>query len=904
MIETLLSTKLYILPQRPDIVSRPRLVEKLLKLIKNPGSFGLVSSPAGSGKTVLLSEFASNLQMPIAWVSLDETDNDPVRFWRYLVAACQTVCPDVGASIQEILQSPQPMPAETIAAMMINDLAGLSTEFVLVLDDYHVIENQVIHQACLHLLEYIPAQVHLVISTRIDPPWPLARFRASNKLIEIRMQDMRFTTEEAASFLNQLMGLKLTSEDIAAIENRTEGWIAGMQLAALSMQGRGDTAKFIEDFAGSHVYVAEYLIEEVLNRQSQAIQEFLLKTSVLENLNAELCEMVTECQGCQEILSGLYRSNIFVIPLDDEGRWFRYHHLFKDLLLARLRYAYSAEQVADLHTACAGWYQQNGFQNEAVDHLLRAKDFDKAAQSIGQTAYHLITSGELATVLKWCEALPDEIVWRYPRIIITKIWALTLVGNIQLVEPLLQRAEALYIENPEISERIELAGFAAAIRAFFAMMAGMNSSALALAERAEKLLPEESTHARWLLPYTLGAAYRAQGEFEKAAEAFEEQVRMGEDFGNLVVWGTGITALALVRRAQGRLNEVIKICRDARMKLTDLGADRFGSLAKIETPLVEVLLDRNELKEASERLMDVISRMQSWPMPTDQLHAQLALVDLQAAEENLDAAFETLERVKEFKATHPVLSNLSRSVDICEVRLLIKAVDIAGAARLLEALNPGSLPWKELQDQERLLLARIRTEQGLFEEAEKILTALIGEAEDGCCPRLLIEALVLQAGLYNASGDQDAARGVLFRALALAEPEGFVRVFIDEGGEVMQLVASIAHQPDLVPAGTERPPKTYLTDLLQSFSDQKKLPAETQPEGQIDGLVESLTPRELEVLGLISKGDSNRAIAEKLVVTISAVKKHAANIYGKLNVSNRTQAAARARQLGLLEPND
>lgn len=901
MIETLLPTKLYIPPQRPNFIPRPRLVEQLFKVFKTPGSFTLMSSPAGSGKTVLLSEFASVLKKSIAWVSLDESDNDPIRFWRYLIAACQTVDKEVGGSIHELLQSPQPLSAESIATILIKDLAEITTEFVLVLDDYHVIENESIHQACLYLLEYLPVQVHLVISTRIDPQWPLARFRASNKLIEIRMQDMRFTTDEAASFLNQLMGLDLTPQDIAVIENRTEGWIAGLQLAALSMQGRRDPAKFIQDFAGSHVYIAEYLIEEVLNRQPQTIQTFLLKTSILDNLTAELCEAVAECRNGQEILAGLNRSNIFVIPLDDEGRWFRYHHLFKDLLQARLRYSCSTEQVADLHSTCAEWYQQHGFLNEAVDHLLKAKDFDRAAQIIGQTAYHLITSGELATVLKWTEMLPGELVWRYPMIIITRIWALTLAGEVLLVEPLLQQAEDLYTENPEIPERIELASFAAAIRAFFAMMAGKNSAALQLAGRAEKLLPKQSVHARWLLPYTIASAHRAQGDYEKAAEALKEQVQMGEDFENLVVWGTGITGLALVRRTQGRLNEVIRICLDALKKLADRGADRFGSLAKIETPLIEVLLDQNELEEARDRLMDVISRMQAWPMPTDQLHAQLTLIGLQAAEGNLDGAFETLESAKAFKAAHPVLINLARSVDLLEIRLMVKTEEIAGAERMLDGLNPGSIPWKELQDRERLLLARIRMKQGLFKDAEKILSPLIGEAEGGGRRRTLIEGLVLLAGLYSMKGNRDAAQELLMKALALAEPERFVRVFIEEGGELMQLIASINRKLDSLATRNERPSKAYLDKLLKSFPDKINLPMEPNLVIWKDGMVECLTPRELEVLCLISQGDSNREIAEKLYITISAVKKHAANIFGKLNVSNRTQAAAEARQLGLLD---
>lgn len=900
MFISLLSTKLYIPTARQNAVERPRLTEKLMAGLNQPGCFTLLSGPAGFGKTTLLSEFVARLRQAVAWVSLDEGDNDPARFWSYLIAACQMVHAGVGTSVQAMLQSPQPLPADTIPTMLINDLASLDRELVLVLDDYHAIQDETIHAAFAFLLEHLPGKLHIVVSTRVDPPWPLARFRARNQLIEVRARDLRFTSEEAASFLNRMMGLNLTTEDVAALEARTEGWIAGLQLAALSMQGRSDTAGFVRAFTGSHVFVAEYLVEEVLQRQPEDVQAFLLQTSILERLNAGLCEAITGRRDGQDVLAALQRANLFVVPLDDEGRWFRYHRLFADLLRARLEYAFSADDIAHLHKAGASWYEKHGFTVEAVNHALAARDFDNAARMIAENANPMLTRGELATLMRWIEALPAGVIWLHPQIIIAKVWVLTLTGAARQAELLLQEAEARFESGGETHAKRELSGFAAAIRAFFAMMAGDDPRALELAERAELLLPEDSVHARWLLPYTLGAAYRGQGQYEKAVQAFARQARMGEAYDNLIVWGTGVTGIAIVRRFQGRLREAGETCRQGLHRLADRGAAQSGSLAKLEVPLVEVLREQNELAEAQQRLAGVMARMQGWPMPTDQIHAYLALIELQEAQGDLSGARETLSTAKNLKATHPVLMNLARSVELCEIRLTLESGDIPSAERLMDALQPGSSRWVELHDQEQLLLARLRLAQGRLEEADRILSQLASEAEPGERKGTLIEALVLQACVLYLRSRRETALAVLIEALTLAEPEGFVRVFVDAGDVMRQLLAAVARQLATVSDQESRPSAAYIAKLLDAFPTGPVLGVTPYSPDQAAGLIEQLTPRELEVLQLVAAGDSNRTIAQKLVITVSAVKKHTANIYGKLSVNSRTQAVARARQLGLL----
>ncbi|HEX7434893.1 MAG TPA: AAA family ATPase [Anaerolineaceae bacterium] len=618
---SLLTTKLYIPPARADGVSRQRLTEKLLSGLNQPGSFTLLSGPPGFGKTTLLSEFAVCLKGSVAWVSLDEGDNDPIRFWSYLITACQSVQVEIGESALELFHSPLRLPLEAVPTILINDLARLDRDLVLVLDDYHAIQNGSIHAALSFMLDHLPNKLHIVLSTRVDPPWHLARLRARNQLIEIRAKDLRFTTEEAASFLNQVMGLNLSADDVAALEARTEGWVAGLQLAAISLNERSDISGFVKAFTGSHVYIAEYLIEEVLQRQPEDVQAFLLQTSILERLNASLCEAITDCEDGQSVLMALHRANIFVIPLDDEGLWFRYHHLFADLLKARLRQSLPADAITTLHSRASQWYERNGFVIEAVNHALVAQDFEAAADLIQQNASKVTIRGELTTLLQWIEALPADVSRRHPQIIISKAWSLTLAGAQPQVESLLREIEAQIEFSDETPEVRELRGNAAAIRGYFAMLAGDYARSLELTELAEALLPGSSVQARSILPYTLGAAYRGQGEYEKAGVAFAHLARIGEVSNELLVWVTGETEVVNTRHAHGRLREASETARQALRRMADKGALPFGSLAKLEVALCDVLREQNELDEAHQRVTGVIKRLKAWDMPTDRLFA-------------------------------------------------------------------------------------------------------------------------------------------------------------------------------------------------------------------------------------------------------------------------------------------
>ena len=910
MVDSLLSTKLYIPPARTNLVERQRLTDVMLTGVSRPGILTLLSGPAGFGKTTLLSELISHYKGLVAWVSLDEGDNDPARFWSYLIAACQMVQAGVGESALPLFQSPQPLPEETIPTLLINDLTRLAGPSMLVLDDYHVIQNPSIHSALSFLIEHLPDSFHIVLSTRTDPPWPLARWRARNRLVEVRARDLRFTLDEAALFLNRMMGLNLTRGDIKALEERTEGWVAGLQLAAISMQNQEDISRFVRAFTGSHLYVADYLVEEVIQQQPADMQTFLLQTSILERLSAGLCEAVAGGENGQALLVKLRRANLFVVPLDDEGLWFRYHHLFADLLKARLRQALPAQAINTLHLKASGWYEQNGFPIEAVNHALAAGDFARAARLVEENTYPLVTRGELATLMRWINALPEDVAGRRPPFLLAKAWTLLFAADATGIYKLAGQMEALAGQDKQAPEAPILLGSAAAIKAFFTLMAGDHEAAVGLAKQAEALLPAGNLEtsplapyilaARSVLPYTLGMAYRSQGQFEKAVEAFDQEIQMFSEPQNILAWAIATVEVAVVRRMQGRLNESAEICRKALERITALGVYSSGSLGRMEATLAEALREQNRLNEAYQQAIRAIERMSAWNMPTDRLATHLVLGRVQLSMSDLAGAGETIHAAKALRASAPVFWDLSRTLDMLEIRLALTTGDLASANNLMEALHPGASQIIYLRDQELILLAQLRLAQGRPDEACVILTPLASDAHEHGRGYSWLAAQVQLGLAQEALGKRREALAALVEALDFAEGEAFVRMFLDEGEKMQRLLA--ACEAPVAKSGQPGVPR-FVRGLLDDFSqgNKKGNTLKTTDQLQANSLVEALTARELEVLRLIAAGDSNQAIAGKLVITVSAVKKHTANIYGKLGVNSRTQAVARAHQLGMLD---
>ena len=896
MTISILSTKLYIPSVRENAVQRPHLTEKLLSITDRPGSFALLSGPAGFGKTTLLSDFARRLPQPLACVSLDKGDNDYSQFWTYLITACQSILAGVGEAALELLSSSQPLPDETIPTILINDFVTRRKPVVLVLDDYHEIQNTTIHASLRFLLDHLPDNLSIVVSTRIDPPWPLARYRTRNQLVEIRTQDLRFSTGEAANFLNRTMGLGLSPEDVTALEERTEGWIAGLQLAALSMQGRNDVSGFVKAFTGSHVYVAESLVEEVLQRQPEELQTFLLQTSLLKRMNAGLCEALTGCQDGQGILHSLHRENIFLIPLDNEGRWFRYHHLFADLLQARLGQSLSAKEIAALNLRAADWHERSGYLLEAVSYAFAAKDFEKAAALLERAGQNLVFPDQLAVLKKWLDALPDEIFQNHLRLEIYKALIDLSQGKIDMFEQTLLEKERLIKSLPPSPENNRLRLDAAVYLSAF--MAHQNTSrAIQMAQEALPEIPDDDSRLKSSLFSTLYRAYGMEGDIEKSAPAYRECMRLAEEAGMLGMMGNVTMVRAFDLCQYGRLDEAARYCQQVIQACTQSKQKALFPAGPSYIGLGGIHLERNELEKAEEYL-----------------NKGLALC-LQGARYGLYTGYIQKARLHqakgEYEAAVNTLHTLEQTIQRMDFTLTYQQVasrlavgDLAGAssleAPLVEILGESyyaqKLP-RVAGEAFKLSLARIYIARGELEQALPLLDEIQATVEPAGRFGRLMEVYMLRARALQKKEDGNIPSNAIARleqALALAEPAGFVTLFLEEGPTLVPLLqAVVQHQ-----TAPERVQK-YARKLLDAF-DRIGQPTAQQPAAEAADLVEQLTPRETEVLELLAVGDSNQTIAEKLFITIRTVKKHTGNIYGKLGAGSRIQAVARARELGLL----
>ncbi len=893
MSVSLLSTKLYIPPTRPNAIARPRLTEKVMASLSQPGSFVLLSGPAGFGKTTLLSEFVVQLQLPVAWVSLDEGDNDPVRFWSYLIVACQMVQAGVGASAQTMLQSPQPLPTDTIPTILINDLANLDHELVLILDDYHTIQEKTIHAAFSFLLEHLPGKLHIVVSTRVDPPWPLTRFRARNQLVEVRAQDLRFTTEEAASFLHRMMGLKLTTEDVAALEKRTEGWIAGLQLAALSMQGRSDISSFVKSFTGSHVYVAEYLVEEVLQRQPEDVQAFLLQTSILERLNAGLCEAITGRRDGQDVLTALHRANLFVISLDDEGQWFRYHHLFADVLRHRLQLA-QPQNVPEYHRRASAWFEQQGLTAEAIRHALAGQDFGRAATLIESVALPLAMGGHQATVSSWLAELPADLWLVRPRLALA--YAVVAVSNADFaaVETYLREVEAAAPSGDEGQPALRLE--VAALRAVAGSVLGDRRAP----EIGRMVLAHLSTDhpLRSTIVPALSYAALAAGDLAAASQMLEEAIGLQPTPRvPSAVHAALVAMLAMVRRAQGRLHEVRRLA----VEVLDATTRDDRTLPVSGALLAYLLLgltqyEQNELEAAERTLRQGAELARQYQVTMYEILAQFYLAYVLGVRGDPGL----IEQAEARAGNYLSPLNLRELVGYRVLRWLRQGdlvVASAWAAQDERTTDPDR-PQFTAHDIDRFALVRTLMAEGRWAAAQTAVAELLNAAETTGHGRFVIWALIWQALIWHAQGDTSAALKSLERALVLAEPEGYVRIFVDEGAPMAALLGRMKAEGGRL--------KEYISKLLTAFEEDPTERFEVKDKNLhpssliLQPLVEPLTQRELEVLHLIAAGLNNRAIAEELVITVGTLKRHISNIYGKLGVTNRVQAVAKARELGLL----
>ena len=892
MSQPILTTKLFIPPPRPGLLPRPHLIEKLNKGATYP--LTLVSAAAGSGKTTLLSAWSAGSQRPTAWVSLDASDNDPVQFLTYLIAAFQTHRADLGEeALQGLRAAPNAPPTATLVTL-INELTELPENTTLILDDCHVITNRPVVELCIFLIDHLPPHIHLILASRINPPLPLARYRARNQLVEIRGQDLRFSVEETATFLTHTMSLNLSPADVQALEERTEGWIAGLQLAALSMQGSPDVSNFVRAFTGSHFYVAEYLVEEILKQQPPDVQAFLLKTSILERLTADLCEAVSEHPGGQAILTSLHQSNVFVIPLDLEGRWFRYHHLFADLLQARLQQALSPADIAALHARAATWYEGQGELPAAIQHALPAGDTARAAALVDRAGQNMVFGEQQDRLGRWLDALPSEIFRSHPRLEIYRLLIDLGRGTLDMFEQTLQEKETLVKSLPPSAENDRLRREAMVSLSLF--YAHQNTGrAVKMAQEALDEMPEGNLRQRAILFSIFYRAYGMDGDIAKSAPAYREFMRLAQAAG---LWGmaadtTMVRAFDLCQ--YGRLDEAAAYCR----QIIDVGAQRkqkvFYPAGPCYVGLAGVHLERNDLAKAGEYLSRGLELCQ-----------QGALYGLYTGYIQHSRLLQAQGKLKEaLKVLHELEQNLQRrdfTLTTRQVSIRLALGDTAGASDLVPALLEildGSTYSQQLPliaaEAFKLSLARIYLAQGDIEPARQLLNEIQTTVEPGQRFGRLLEIHLLRALVLRTQHPDAfpaAALDHLEQALHLAAKSGIVMLFREEGPPLIPLLNAIAARPSVSPHIRD-----YARKLLLAIGVSGR---PTPPPATVGSLIEPLTPREMEVLLLIAAGESNQAIAEKLIITVRTVKKHAGNIFGKLNVHSRTQAAARAREIGLL----
>jgi LuxR family maltose regulon positive regulatory protein len=879
----LLVTKFTIPPVRSVFLHRSHLLEVLEQSRSVP--LTLLSAGAGFGKTTLLSAWARESAGQVAWLSLDDQDNDPLRFWTYLGTALQRLAPHVGATLLQGLQAPQP-PLEALLATLLNELLSLREPVTLVLEDYHVIQAPSIHQSLAFLLEHLPPHVHLVIATRSDPPLPLARLRARGELCEIRAEALRFTLEEASAFFHQ-RGLSFSPEEVAILTERTEGWIAGLQLAALSLEHQEDVHRFVLAFRGSQAFVFDYLAEEVLSRQSPRVQEFLLKTSILTRLNGSLANAVTEREDGKTLLEQVRRANLFLIPLDQERRWYRYHQLFADVLRVRLEETYP-DLVPALYQRTIAWYMQQDLVDEAIGYALAGKLSEEAADLIEQRIQAMGSYREMVAVWHWVKALPDQVAYRRPRLCMMAAWSLLLSGQGERVHPYLEAVLAAVEASTEAPFKREMLGHVTALQAVQARYRGDSSAAIALSLRALEYLAEGYVFTRSVLYMNLGYVYLLSGEIDEAGYTFDQALEEARVNGNFSLILTIRCNQAKLLAAQGQLRlaaatyqQVLEVSTESRGRGLPEEASAYLGLGEIRrewnalTPALETLTRGLELAD----LIGEVGTLST---------GYMTLARVKYAQGETDQAFEVLEEASRRLHMH---SSSSAQLGACRVRLWIAQREMTRAAAWGQTcgLTPEDQPSYQ-REWEYLTLVRLLLLQHRADETISLLRRELRIAEKGKRTGSMIEILMLQALAHQALGQTQQALFQLTQALQLAQAHGYARLFLDEGPAMAALLQQ---------AGARQVVPEYVRALLAQFPDTVAPPAVQERTG-LPLLLEPLSEREREVLRLVAAGLSNQETAAQLAITAGAVKKHLSNIYGKLGVSSRTQALARARELDLL----
>jgi LuxR family transcriptional regulator, maltose regulon positive regulatory protein len=906
--DALVATKQLVPLPRPGFIDRSRLADRLDQ--GRGGALTLVCAPAGFGKTALLAHWARGLQQPVAWLSLDGGDNDPARFWRYVGTAMDGVRPGVVGRVDTLLRAaPQP-PLEGVVTVLVNALVDLPDEAVLVLDDYHLIDSPPIHESLGLLLERLPPPLRLVLASRGDPPLALARLRARGQLVELRAEDLRFTPEESAALLGEATGQELPPASLAALQTRTEGWAAGLQLASLSLRGRADPAGFLASFSGSHRFVLDYLAEEVLDGQAEHLRTFLLETSVLARLSGPLCDSVTGRSDSQELLEQVERANLFLVPLDEVRGWWRYHHLFADLLRARMERE-RPERLQALHRNAASWCEGHGLVDDAIGHAVAAGDPRWAARLVERNAEALLQRGEGATVHRWLQALPAELVRARPHLSLAKAIAALVEGRPDLdqIEPLLQDAERApgtgEPYQPSVGRVASLlanipAG-TALVRAYLAYLRRDAEATAAFARQAQAQLTEMDRTPRAFADWYLAMADWLDGRLAQAERALARSVaeRQATTGPERIPWPS--SDLGAVQHARGRLGAALGSFQRA-LAVDDQTGRQHPLAGLAHIGVAGVLYERDQLDAALDHLTEGVERLRQlgWAPGLANGLAWLALV--RQAQGDDAGALEAIDQADRAMPGSGVFEARVSPLPALRARLLLAQGRIAEAAGWARQRGLGDEdPLSYQSEREYLVFAQVLLATGAAHRARRMLERLHAAAAAQDRTGSLIEILALQALALRACGDEDAALATLASALALGWAEGHVRVFVDQGAAMAALFGRLASgkRGRAIPAGISG---DYLRRLVMSFEQHGAPRDHCARRGPVAvaGLIEQLSEREFEVLLLMAAGRSNREIADELVVVVDTAKKHVGRVMDKLGAANRTQAVTRARELGLL----
>lgn len=884
----IVSTKLYIPPPRAKAVPRPRLIERLHEGMHR--KLTLISASAGCGKTTLVSEWLAGCPQPAAWLSLEEADSDPARFLTYLFAALQTIGIHSGEGVMGRLQAPGPLPMETILTAVLNKITAIPDHFILVLDDYHVIDSRPIDDAIGFLLERMPVQMHLIIITREDPDLPLARLRVRDQLTEVRTADLRFTSTEAAEFLGRVMGLSLSQEDVAVLESRTEGWIAGLQLAALSMQGHKDAASLIQSFTGSHRFVLDYLVEEVLQQQSASVQDFLLRTSILDRLCGPLCDAILR-GGTDELLSGqetlqyLERANLFIVPLDNERRWYRYHHLFADLLRQRLYQTTvgsskgeGKRDVAELHLRASEWYEDHGLDLEAFHHAAAAHDIERAVRLIEGEGMPLLFRGAIAPVLNWLDSMPKEELDARPVLSVMHASALLMVGQPADVERKLQAAEKGLRDAAQDDKTRDLKGHIAAIRATLAVNTHQADAIISESQRALDYLHPDNLPVRTATTWTLGYAYQLQGDRAAASQAYTEALSISRRIGHLMITLMATLGLGNIQEADNQLYVAAETYRHA---LQLAGDPPLPVACEAHLGLARIFYEWNDLDTAMQHGQQAVQLAQQMQHTDRVVAGEVVLARLKLARGEVAESAASLAKADHIARQQNFVKQTPHIAAV-QVLVLLHQGHVAAAAHLAQKHE---LPVSQ---------ARVHLAQGEATAALTLLEPLREQAEVKGWEDERLQVMVLQAVALHAQGEKIKAVQLLVEALTIAQSGGCIRTFVDEGIPMRRLLReAVTH---------ERMPN-YAGKLLEEFEEERLNGESKSGPRQVrtdKSLIEPLSTRELEILQLIAQGLSNHEISGRLFLALSTVKGHNRSIFDKLQVKRRTEAVARARDLGLL----